>query len=128
MILTIIESRFAPINGHEGLTDDEYKFAISDNIAYAKLAMRDCLNRMEAPYASHLLFTQDGLLDDRDPDQRRIGIEAGLIWGSKADQTAVYTDRGISKGMTQGIQRAKAEGRTIVYRSFPKGSESSVEV
>ena len=128
MTLTLIESPFAPINGHEGLTDDEYQAAIADNIAYAKAAVRDCLARNEAPYASHIFFTQDGLLDDRDAEQRRLGIEAGLLWGKAAQKSAVYIDRGISKGMKQGIERAQSEGRPVVYRSFLKGSTSSVDV
>lgn len=91
---------------------------VEANIAYARAALRDCLDRGEAPYASHLLYTQPGVLDDNDADQRRHGIEAGLAWGKMATATVVYTDRGISTGMQQGIDRAKAEGRAVEYRSI----------
>lgn len=87
-------------------------------IGYARVAMRDCLERGEAPYASHLLYTQPGVLDDDLPDERALGIEAGLQWGAMAPKTVVYTDLGVSAGMRQGIERAKAQGRAVEYRSL----------
>lgn len=80
--------------------------------------MRDCLQRGEAPYASHLLYTQDGVLDDGDKAERSLGIEAGLCWGDKAEATVVYADLGISGGMHQGIARAKAAGRPVEIRTL----------
>jgi hypothetical protein len=95
------------------------------NVAYARAAMRDCFLRGEAPFASHLLYTQDGILDDTIPEERALGIEAGLLWGGLAEKTVVYTDLGISRGMTYGIERAKAEGRPIEYRSLPEWAEKA---
>ncbi len=86
------------------------------NLRYARAAMRDCLMRGEAPYASHLLYTQDGVLDDKAPEQRKLGIEAGLEWGRIAEATVVYIDLGISPGMTQGMTRATALGRPCEIR------------
>lgn len=86
---------------------------------YARLCLRDCLERGEAPIASHLLYTQPGVLDDNEPHERAWGIEAGLAWGAKAEATVVYTDRGVSKGMALGVARAKAEGRSVEYRELP---------
>lgn len=40
---------------------------IAANEAYARACLRDCLARGEAPIASHLLLTQPGVLNDRDP-------------------------------------------------------------
>lgn len=74
------------------------------NTAYARACLKDSLRRGEAPFASHLLYTQ--CLDDDAPDDRRRGISAGFEWGRIADLVAVYTDLGISKGMQQGIDRA----------------------
>lgn len=88
------------------------------NIRYARAAVRDSLIRGESPFASHLLHTQPGILDDQDPNQRRLGIEAGLAWGRVADLTAVYQDLGLSSGMMQGIERARADGRQIIYRNL----------
>jgi hypothetical protein len=87
-------------------------------VAYARCAMRDCLMRGEAPFASHALYTQPGVLLDEDPGEREVGIEAGLAWGRVADATVVYTDLGISPGMQTGIDRAEALGRPVIYRSL----------
>lgn len=89
---------------------------IEANIEYARKCMRDCFLKGEAPYASHLLYTQEGILDDNVPEERLLGIDAGLLWGNHAIKTVVYTDRGISKGMEYGIARAKEIGREIEFR------------
>ena len=89
---------------------------IAENEVYARAAMADCLHRGEAPYASHLLYTQPGVLDDNDPDERQHGIDAGLAWGDVADAVVIYTDRGISNGMKYGIARHEEAGRRIEYR------------
>jgi hypothetical protein len=91
---------------------------IADNVAYARACMRDCLMRGESPLASHLLFTQPGVLDDGNPAERAMGIEAGLAWGALAAVTVVYTDRGISNGMHMGINRALSQGRPVIYRQL----------
>lgn len=92
---------------------------VERNIKYARMCMRDCLLRGEAPYASHLLYTQPGVLDDEIPEERKLGIEAGFFWGENADKTVVYTDLGISKGMQQGIDIAKLRGRPVEMRTLP---------
>lgn len=88
------------------------------NKKYARACLRDCLSKGEAPYASHLLYAQEGLLDDNIPEERALGIHAGLVWGKNATKTVVYTDLGISSGMERGIKRAKSEGREIEYREL----------
>lgn len=90
------------------------------NIRYARSALRDCLLRGEAPVASHLLYTQPGVLRDAVPDERQHGIDAGLAWGRVADATVVYTDRGVSRGMKYGIAAAQRAGRPVQYRSLPE--------
>ena len=91
---------------------------VESNIEYARAAMRDCLMRGEAPIASHLLYTQPGILDDLIPEERQLGIDAGLLWGALAEATVVYTDRGISRGMEYGIANAEAAGRPVEYRTL----------
>ena len=88
------------------------------NTAYARAAMFDCLRRGESPFASHLLYTQPGVLDDTVAADRKRGIDAGLAWGDVADAVVVYTDHGISRGMAYGIDRHKHAGRTIEYRTI----------
>lgn len=89
---------------------------VERNIAYARRAVADSLARGEAPLASHLLYTQPGILDDTVSAQRALGIEAGLVWGPFAQATVVYEDLGISPGMWQGISRATKENRPVEYR------------
>lgn len=91
---------------------------IARNVAYARAALRDCLLRKESPLASHLLYTQQGVLDDGDPVERKLGIEAGLAWGAEAEATVVYQNFGISRGMQFGIERAAREGRLVEYRTL----------
>lgn len=86
------------------------------NLAYLRAALRDCLRRGEAPYASHGLYTQPGVLDDEVPAERALGMEAGFAWGAKADLVAVYTDLGLSRGMRAGVERASAAGVPLDYR------------
>jgi hypothetical protein len=98
------------------IIESPYAGDVELNVRYARVCLRDCLLRGEAPLASHLLYTQPGVLDDPIPDERALGIEAGLAWGRAAEATVVYTDLGISSGMQQGISRAHGEGRLVEYR------------
>lgn len=107
------------------IVESPYAGHVAANESYARQALRDCLLRGEAPIASHLLYTQPGVLDDQIAEERELGIEAGLVWGALADATVVYADRGISRGMELGIARAEAEGRPVEYRVlFPSGERS----
>lgn len=101
------------------IVESPYAGDVAKHERYARAAMKDCLLRGEAPYASHLLYTQPGVLDDRISEDRKLGIEAGLAWGKMAEKTVVYTDCGISNGMKMGIQRALLEGRHVEYRQLP---------
>ena len=80
--------------------------AQEENLRYLRACMRDCLDRGEAPFASHGLYTQPGVLDDWDPQEREKGILAGFEWRLVAQATIVYADRGISSGMRAGIRKA----------------------
>ena len=114
MKLVILESPFAA-DTPEG---------IQQNIEYARRCVRDSLSRGEAPIASHLLYTQDGILNDAIPHERQWGIDAGLSWKAVAHASVVYVDRGISKGMTYGIAAAWEAGLAIEYRRIDEQSGS----
>ena len=96
------------------------------NERYARACLNDSLHRGEAPYASHLLYTQPGVLDDTIPTERKMGMQAGFDWRAKADLTVVYEDLGISRGMEEGIKRAVAMGCPVEYREigWPKPLET----
>lgn len=98
------------------IIESPYSGDVEANTKYARECMLDSLRRGEAPYASHLLYTQ--VLDDTALDQRHWGMESGFAWGAKADLCAVYTDRGISGGMEEGIRRAVQNGLSIEYRTI----------
>lgn len=100
------------------ILESPYAGDVEENERYARACMRDCLMRGEAPFASHLLYTQPGVLDDNIQEERALGIHAGLSWGLNADATVVYTDRGVSRGMRQGIERADDTGRPVVERKL----------
>lgn len=102
------------------IVESPYAGDIVTNEAYARAAMRDCLARGEAPFASHLLYTQAGVLDDNEPSERMWGIQAGMAWGALAQATVVYDDLGISRGMQYGIDKAQQEGRVVEYRKLPE--------
>jgi hypothetical protein len=92
---------------------------VEENIRYARACVRDCLLRGESPIASHLLYTQDGILRDDVADERQLGIDAGLAWRVVAEASVVYTDKGISRGMEYGIKAAQDAGNVVEYRSLP---------
>ena len=102
------------------IVESPYAGDIEQNVQYARLAMRDCLERGEAPYASHLLYTQ--VLDDTVPAEREQGIAAGLAWQPVADAVVVYTDLGITSGMQRAIDQACVP---VEYRSLRDGNMSS---
>jgi hypothetical protein len=98
--------------------ESPYAGDVDKNLRYVRAAMHDCFLRGEAPFASHALYTQPGVLDDNRPDERKLGIEAGLEWSSFAAKSVVYTDLGITEGMRAGIARAEEDGRLIEYRKI----------
>ena len=106
----ILETPFA------GNRVDEYGEPITTYVDYARRCMMDCLERGEAPMASHLLYTQ--VLDDRDHEQRRLGLDAGHAWREVAEAVVVYSDYLVSGGMREGIQRAESLGIPVEYRSI----------
>lgn len=102
MILVSIESPFAG--------------DVETNQRYARACMRDSIQRGEAPIASHLLYTQPGILDDQKPEERKLGMACGFAWNRMAHMTVVYTDLGVTKGMQEGMDRADRDGRQVLIR------------
>jgi hypothetical protein len=100
------------------IVESPYAGDVEKNVEYARACMRDCLLRGEAPYASHLLYTQPGVFRDKVPAEREHGIQAGFAWREKAELTVVYTDLGISQGMEYGIQHAKEYGFPYEIRTL----------
>lgn len=96
------------------IIESPYAGDVKRNMKYLKLCIKDCLNRNEAPFASHLLYTD--VLNDNIKQERDLGINAGFVWGKLADKVVVYINYGISKGMQYGVQNALKNNKLIEYR------------
>lgn len=107
-LLVVLESPFAGKDKNEKLA----------HLAYTKKALLDSISRGESPIAGHLLYTQEGILNDDIPSERTKGMECHLSWIKAAEVLAVYTDMGISDGMGMAVRMARRQGVTIEYRSI----------
>lgn len=101
------------------IVESPYAGDVGLNIAYARACLLDCLRRGEAPIASHLLYTQPGVLDDNIPAERALGIDAGLAWRAVADAAVFYIDLGWSRGMSAAHQLYVREAKTHEIRNLP---------
>ena len=110
----IIESPFGTNVDGSRCTHEE----MAANVEYIKLCIADSLDRGEAPFASHGFYPL--VLDDATPEERKAGMEAGFAWGEAAELIAVYTDRGITPGMKEGITLHFDRGIRIEYREILK--------
>lgn len=105
--------------------ESPYAGEVEDNTTYARLAYKDCLVfRHEAPFASHLNYTQPGVLDDLIDEERWVGINAGIAVAARLQRSAFYVDRGFSRGMMFGLENAIRASRPVVFRAFRGGSKS----
>jgi hypothetical protein len=65
-----------------------------------------------------LLFTQPGVLRDEVPEERALGIAAGLAWIAVADAMVLYIDRGMSSGMQEAMRTAQRSALPVELRSL----------
>ena len=100
------------------IIESPYRGDVERNKAYLDRCLLDSLQRGESAIASHKIWP--GILDDNNPEQRELGIEAGLAWVPVADLVAVYTDHGISSGMENAMSRARFHKIPIELREIGK--------
>jgi hypothetical protein len=98
--------------------ESPYKGNIEENTEYARRCVKQCLQKGESVFASHLLYTQAHILNDSVEDERTTGIQLGQKWIEVADKLVVFTDFGISSGMQASIEYASNIGKPIEYRSL----------
>lgn len=106
MYIVAIESPFKPS------ADDIKKFSgrfseaelLRQNLVYARLCLKNSLDRGEAPFVSHLLYTQ---VWNETPELRDAGIRAGLEVYTRVDGVALYVDLGRSATMRRAEERAE---------------------
>jgi len=100
------------------ILESPYAGSIERNIKYARECIKHSLSLNEAPIASHLLYTQEGILNDEIEEERNLGINAGLVWKEVADSHVFYIDLGISKGMQFAIDYASKNDIEIEFRKI----------
>lgn len=100
------------------ILESPYAGEIERNVTYARRAIKDCLKLGESPIASHLLFTQEGILNDLDPAERALGIAAGIAWRKVCDYAVFYEDYGYSAGMLEAFKLYNAEGIPTHFRQI----------
>ena len=95
-------------------------WGVQRHIKYLRACLRDSLLKEEAPFASHGLYTLEGVLDESNEHNRRLGMGAGFAWLSPAAVAAdvVYCDLGLSDGMLEGIRHARQNGVVIEFREL----------
>lgn len=97
------------------ILESPYSGNVPLHLCYLRACMRDCLLRGEAPFASHGLYTQPGVLRDDVLAEREQGIAAGFVWREHAAYTVFY----INLGWSAGMLRAKMHARERRIRELP---------
>lgn len=100
------------------IMESPYAGNVERNTAYARACVKDCLNRGEAPLASHLLYTQPGILRDGIAAERELGVKAGQAWLRLAEVVAIYMDLGLSPGVVDAINLANYYKIPLEYRKL----------
>ena len=103
------------------ILESPYAGNVTANVAYARKALADSLARGEAPIASHLLYTQPGVLNDTNPVERALGMAAGLAWSAVAVGAVFYVNFGWSRGMKAARAHYGAIGLPIEERRLDLG-------
>jgi hypothetical protein len=102
------------------ILESPYSGEVEANLDFARRCVWDSLARGEAPFASHLFYTQPSILCDALDAERDWGIAAGEAWRAVAQATVVYVDRGISRGMRLGIRTARRLGIRVEFRTLER--------
>lgn len=104
--------------------------AFARNVRYARAAVLDAIQLGYSPLASHLLYTQEGILSEATPEERARGIACGHVPyqyttrietphdGYARVACLVYPDLGITEGMKAGIKEAKTYGCHVYHRTL----------
>ena len=100
------------------ILESPYAGDVERNIKYARDCVRDSLQRGEAPIASHLLYTQEGILNDDIPEERMMGMDAGLAWKEVAVKHVFYIDYGYSRGMKYAKEYATVNNIEVEERKI----------
>ena len=86
------------------IVESPYAGDVKGNEEYLKKCIKHSIALGETPFASHGFYTR--YLDDTNPCDRELGISMGFKYHQAAVKCVFYVDRGMSKGMLAGLQRA----------------------
>lgn len=84
---------------------------------YAQRAVKDSLNRNEAPLAAQLFFYQffgSNLVQI----ERDMGLVSQISWVHKCDRVAVYSDFGITQAMNLVLDVARLKNKPVEFRAI----------
>jgi len=90
-----------------------YRGNTARNVAYAQELTRRAVCTSHIPITPHLYITQ--ALDDNDPAERALGMEAGLHLLEPCKYIMIGGRYGLSEGMRHEIERAHRLGKTFLY-------------
>ena len=92
-----------------------------DPVKGAEIATRLCrmaVDEGQFPFAPHLLYPR--FLDEHSPDERELGIKAGISYLEHCDEVWVYAAEGISSGMRLEIEAASRLGVPVRFKELEK--------
>ena len=89
---------------------------LSPNVTYARRCLAESIRQGEAPYAPHLLYTQPGVLNDDNPDERDLGMQCGNCFLVACDKVVFHCDRGVSSGMIREARFSRDLGKRCELR------------
>ena len=90
-----------------------YRGDTERNAKYAAALTRTAVMKGYTPITPHLYLTQ--ALDDRNPEERALGMEAGLHLLEPCECIMIGGYYGISEGMRYEIERAHRLGKTFLF-------------
>ena len=93
-----------------------YSGDVRRNLSYLEHCLKYVIAQGHAPFAPHWIYPQ--YLDDKDPDQRELGLHMGLAWGEKAQEIWIFRDLGETEGMAYEIGYYKMNFTDIPMKSF----------
>jgi hypothetical protein len=86
---------------------------MENNMKLAECLCRIVALKNQIPIAPHIYFTR--FLDDRNANERELGLANGLELLKLCDELWAFTMDGISEGMQLEIDQAKKLGKKIRY-------------
>ena len=98
---------------------------VEQHRVYLDHCVTDAESRWEAVYASH--WGLQG--EDSDEMARQIGIRRGWEWGDLAAACVVYSDFGVTPGMSYSIDHYSSLGKPVEWRRLdPKLVKSILDM